>query len=486
MTSNTASPANATSSTPERCSSSSHDSLGGTHSRREFIRRSSLLAGAGVAAPFALDLAGLTSASAHAAGSDSGSGIDEYRALVCVFMYGGNDHWNTMIPNDAASYASYKSARSDLARPRSSILTLDPTHGWAEGRSFGFAPEWAGMKRLFDQEKLAVVANVGTLTEPVDKAAARDRARRPKALFSHNDQQSIWQSQGPEGTTTGWGGRMADIMLDDNGDNAAFTCISAGGDAVLLSGRHASQFHVSPTGVVALDPTARSPIMAEGLEAMMRRVDADSYVSEAYSQLTSRALDTSDRLTELVRRSGGVNTWFPNSGIGKQLETVAEMIKVGRDHLGLKRQVFFVATGGFDTHSNLTRKHPGLIGDIDQALVAFEKSTNELGIGDQVTTFTASDFGRALTSNGDGTDHGWGSHHVVMGGAVAGRRVVGTQPVVAHDGPHDLGQGRTIPTIAVDQYAASLASWMGAEGADIESVVPNIGRFETADLGIMR
>jgi len=454
-----------------------HLSTPGKHSRREFLRRSALLAGAGVAAPWALDLAGLSSASgAHA--------DDEYRAIVCLFMYGGNDHYDTIIPDDTTSYATYAAARTGIARPKSSLLSLSPLDGFANGRSVAFAPEWAGLKQLFDRRDLAVVANVGTLLAPTTKTAYQTTSNRPPQLFSHNDQQSVWQSSAPEGATTGWGGRLADLLLDDNGGESVFTCISVAGNAVMMTGRDAVQYQVDRRGVTKLQArNFRSDSVLAGLDEVLRMNPAGPFPS-AYADVTDRALSSSERLDTAVDGVGDFATAFPDGRLSEQLQMVARLIAAGRGQLGVKRQVFFVSMGGFDNHNSLATKHPGLLAGVDAAFTAFHAATEELGAADQVTTFTASDFGRTLVGNGDGSDHGWGSHHIVMGGAVRGRRLYGTLPIVGDDGPHDVGRGRMLPTISVEQYSSTLARWMGATGSELQTVVPNIGRFATNDLGL--
>ena len=453
-----------------------HLSIPGRHSRREFLRRSAMLAGAGVAAPWALDLAGLSAASeAHA--------DDGYRAIVCLFMYGGNDHNDTIVPYDPASHAAYAAVRSGIARDRSTLLHLDPLGGWPDGREVAFAPEWAGLKRLHDRRDLAVVANIGTLLAPTTKAAYGAQSNRPPQLFSHNDQQSLWQSSAPEGARAGWGGRIADLLLDDNGDSSLFTCVSVSGNAVMMTGRDAVQYQVDRRGVTKLATGLRSSSVLSGLDEVLRLSGGGPFES-TYATIGNRALASSGRLDSAIAGVPTLPTTFPKDGLAEQLNMVARLIAAGRDQLGLKRQVFFVSMGGFDNHDGIVTRHPGLLTGLDAALTAFHAATAELGAVDQVTTFTASDFGRTLVGNGDGSDHGWGSHHIVMGGAVRGRRTYGTLPVVADDGPDDVGRGRLLPTTSVEQYASTFARWMGASGGELASVVPNIGRFATDDLGL--
>lgn len=460
----------------------------GPHSRREFIRRSAVVAGAGFAAPWALDLAGLASA-APAQG-------DDYRALVCLFLYGGNDNHNTFVPNDPTSYAAYRDARAGIARPLSSILPIDPKDGFSGAGTFGFAPELAELKQIFDEGALAVVPNIGTLVRPLTKSGYQVHSNRPPQLFSHNDQQSYWQSSSPEGSTTGWGGRIADLLLDGANASSTFTCVSVAGNAVMMTGRNALQYQVSPRGVTQLrDDTFRYDATLAGIREVMEMQGTAPFTS-SYSNISRRALDAANDLTAAVAAAEArydlgahLDLDSPNSDLARlagQLKMVATLIAAGRDTLGLRRQVFFVSMGGFDNHDGLTERHPRLLSGLSGALAGFHRTTQDLGVDDGVTTFTASDFGRTLTSNGDGTDHGWGGHHMVMGGSVRGRRVVGSVPTIADDGPDDVGRGRLLPTTSVDQYASTFASWMGAGSSELQTVVPNISNYDVTDLGLLR
>jgi len=458
----------------------------GPHSRREFLRRTAAVAGAGFAAPWALDLAGLASAAPPG---------DDYRALVCLFMFGGNDHYDTFIPNDPASYAAYSSARAGIARPLNTIMPISPLGGFSGAGTFGFAPELADLKQIFDEGALAVMPNIGTLIRPIDKNGFDDRSNRPPQLFSHNDQQSYWQSSSPEGATTGWGGRIGDLLLDGN-SQTTFTCVSVAGNAVLMTGRDAFQYQVSSRGVTELrtDTFRYDPSIA-GVREIMELAGSGPFPS-TYSSVSRRALDAADDLSVAVETAEGRHDFdalFPGESgnrdldrASSQLKMVAKLIEAGRNTLGMRRQVFFVAMGGFDNHSALAQRHPELLTGLNGSLNAFHRATQQMGIDEEVTTFTASDFGRTLTSNGDGSDHGWGGHHLVMGGSVRGKRVYGTVPTIADDGPDDVGRGRLLPTTSVDQYASTMASWMGAGSSELSAVVPNIGNFSVRDLGFLR
>ena len=451
-------------------------------SRREFLRRAGALSVTGVAAPWALNLAALgEAAAANATG---------YKALVCVFLYGGNDYANTVVPYDAASHALYLGQRSAIALPRSSLAgtVLSPATPLANARQYALAPELAPLLPIFDAGRLAVMLNIGTLVQPTTKAqyTARSVALPPK-LFSHNDQQSVWQSSAPEGSTSGWGGRMGDLFAAANG-NATFTCVSAAGNAVFLSGQSAVQYQVTANGSVPLTALQRplfgSTACSEALRAIVTA--PRSHLLEAeHTRIMKRSIDADGQLTTALAGQAALTTVFPTGNtLAGQLAMVARMI-AARGSLGAKRQVFFVSLGGFDTHDNLATDHPALMAQVGPALAAFDAATRELGVADAVTTFTASDFGRTLTTDGDGSDHGWGSMHFAMGGAVRGQAFYGAPPVIANNGPDDVGQGRLLPAVSVDQFGATLGSWFGVSDTELATVLPNLGRYSTRNLGFL-
>ena len=448
--------------------------------RREFLRRAGLLGVNGVAAPWAMNLAVMGAAAAQSAA--------DYKAIVCLFLYGGNDYANTVVPYDDVNYAAYQSIRPTLATPRDQLAAtaLVPEIALPEARQFALAPQFARLKTLFDAGNLGVLLNIGTLVQPTTKAqyAARNVPLPPK-LFSHNDQQSVWQATSPEGATSGWGGRIGDLFLGGNASDT-FTCVSVTGNAVFMSGRIADQYQVSANGSVRLrgaaQPLFGSRACSDTLRALVT-APRPHLIEDEYARVTRRSIDADVLLDAALAAQPALLTAFDtDSDLSRQLQMVARMIQA-RAALGARRQVFFVSLGGFDNHDFLLDQHPGLLAQIDSALAAFHAATVELGVSSNVTAFTASDFGRTLTSNGDGSDHGWGSHHVVLGGAVRGRRFYGTAPVVASNGPDDVGQGRLVPTQSVDQFAATLATWFGVSASDLPLVVPNIVNYTQRDLG---
>jgi uncharacterized protein (DUF1501 family) len=439
-------------------------------SRRAFLQRASALSLAGAATPWALNLAAMGEAAAATA--------TDYKALVCVFLYGGNDYGNTLIPYDNPRYTLYQGMRPTLAYARSALAAtvLAPKVALPGAIQYALAPELAALLPLFDAGRLGVMLNVGTLVQPTTKAqyAAKSVPLPPK-LFSHNDQQSVWQSSSPEGATSGWGGRMGDLFEAGNG-NATFTCVNVSGNAVYLSGKSAVQYQVSPSGPVALNgvksPLFGSAACSTALRKLVTAPSAHLFENE-YARVMARSLAAGDALGAALTGGPAIATVFPaGNPLADQLKLVARMISTSSE-VGAKRQVFFVSLGGFDNHDGLASIHPGLLTSVAQALSAFYAATVELGVADKVTSFTASDFGRTLTGN-DGSDHGWGSMHFMLGGAVAGGRYYGRAPLVANDGDDDVGQGRLLPSTSVDQYAATLGKWFGISDTQLLTVLPNL------------
>ncbi|WP_395316015.1 DUF1501 domain-containing protein [Variovorax sp. UC74_104] len=469
------------------------------HTRRAFLRRSGQLAMAGTALPFALNLAAMGEAAAQAAPSD------DYKALVCVFLFGGNDYANTLVNFDTDSYNKYSTIRGAIALPYAGLAAteLKPTMALANGRKYALNPAMGGLATLFDQGKLAVQLNVGPLVKPLTRAQFNSPNRRdfpiPPKLFSHNDQQSIWQSSSPEGSTIGWGGNLGDLMLNGQRDASLFTCISVAGNAVFLSGDEALQYQVGTGGAVRINsvsPATGSVYGSSAVKAAMQQLaqQGRSHTLEnEYNKVTLRAVEAEGRITSAIQ-SDVMDVTFPTNGnnLAAQLKMVARLIR-GRASLGVKRQVFFVSMGGYDLHDDLDTKQGPLMQRLSDAMVAFQQQMEKLQIADKVTAFTASDFGRTLSSNGNGSDHGWGSHHFVMGGAVKGKAFYGTPPPVsvgntaADDDQWHVGQGRLLPTTSVDQYAATLAKWFGVPDSDLNSILPNLKNFNnvTAPSGIV-
>ncbi|MBB5018993.1 uncharacterized protein (DUF1501 family) [Chitinivorax tropicus] len=454
-------------------------------SRRAFLRQLGALGALGAAAPFGLNLAAMGNAAA--------AGADEYRALVCLFLLGGNDHYNTVIPFDAASYQGYSNARSPLALPLASLQQLNASN-LTDGRQFAVPAELAPLQKLFEQGKAAVVANVGTLVAPIANAAEyrSGKVPVPPKLFSHNDQQAIWQALSPEGARIGWGGRMGDLLMSQN-TAAQFTAVSAASNAVFLSGQKVKQYQIGssgPVGINSLNTTLYgSTPGSQALRALITQ-SRSHLLQDEHNRITQRSIDAFNTLNAALAglpasdARVALSANLASNRLAQQLQIVARMIGINQS-VGVKRQVFFVSLGGFDTHDNQLATQAGLHNTLAQAVEYFYNATVQLGLANQVTLFTASDFGRTLASNGDGSDHGWGSHQFVVGGAVKGKQIVGTMPISQFGTAEDVGSGRLLPSIAVDQYAATLGRWLGVADSDLPLVLPNIGRFATSNLGFL-
>jgi uncharacterized protein (DUF1501 family) len=462
--------------------------------RREFLHRSGQLAMMGAASSYALGLAGIGEAAAF---SNAGG----YKALVCVFLYGGNDHANTLIPFDAANYARYASIRGQagseaaagiaLARASLANTVLTPPTGQTltDNITYAIAPTMPRLKALYDQGAMAPLLNVGPLIAPLTRAQYDNGSvPRPTKLFSHNDQQSTWQSSEPEGSPSGWGGRMADLALTSN-TNAMFTAINATGNAVFLSGRTAVPYQVSPSGATLFNPLQsgrlfNSTVASQALSTLLRSGSGNVFAAD-YARINDRSIQFGGFVNDALR-TVSLNTSFGTGNrLADQLRVVAQLI-AARSRLAVTRQVFLVSLGGFDHHDGLIGSHDALLGTVDFAMDAFYRATVELGVQDNVTTFTASDFGRTLSSNGDGSDHGWGAHHFIVGGGVRGGRFYGRAPQVSVTSNDQVGQGRLLPAVSVDEYSATLAQWFGVSASELPSVSPNIGRFASPDLGFMK
>jgi uncharacterized protein (DUF1501 family) len=455
--------------------------------RRDFLRAAARLSVAGAATPWAVNLAALGSAAAQTIPSD-------YKALVCVFMYGGNDHSNMVVPYDNTSYQLYAQSRSNLTLPQTSLLPLStPANPSMSGRQISLRSELQPLKAIYDGGRAAVLANVGTLVVPTTMAQYRGRSvPLPPSLFSHNDQQSVWQTYDGrrEGARIGWGGRAGELMAAGN-QYQNFTCVSASGTAVFLSGQSMVQMQIGNNGGLAITSLAGSTLYGSSMgPATARRLmteDRTNLFEKDYNAVVKRSAEAAQTLNAALvgfPATAAPFSAFPNTGLGNQLRNVARMI-AARQPLGAHRQVFHVSMGGFDQHSGLITGHGGRMTELANAMAAFYQATVSLGIADSVTAFTASDFGRTLDSNGEGSDHGWGAHHLIVGGAVKGGDLYGTWPETVLRGPNDVGRGNLLPTTSVNQYAATLATWFGISATQMADVLPNTVNFTQLDLGFM-
>jgi uncharacterized protein (DUF1501 family) len=439
-------------------------------SRRDFLKRTCCTAAAGFAAA-SFNRFGLVNALAQ--------GTQDYKALVCVFLFGGNDSNNMVVPFSSSGYASYQSIRSVLALPQNSLLPIAPP----SAGSFGFHPKFTELQALFNQKHLAVMANVGTLVRPTTRAQFQQGgAPLPRNLFSHEDQQAQMQTATLDSTNgqTGWAGRTADKIQSIYGSTFP-TIISLAGSNIFCEGLTARAIQSSgdPTRLLSgFGSSAESQSRMSALQSLLT-FDTGVTLIQSASSTTTNALQDSKALADALAAKPALATVFPSSGLANQLKQVAQIISV-RAALGLQRQIFFVSLGGFDTHSDELNAHNSLYTQLSQAMNAFYQATVEIGAASQVTSFTLSDFSRTYAPDStSGTDHAWGGHHLLMGGAVKGGDFYGKFPTLALAGPDDAtDEGRWIPTTSLDQYAGTLANWFGVPTADLPTIFPNLPNFQ--------
>jgi uncharacterized protein (DUF1501 family) len=471
-------------------------------SRREFLRNASLLSVAGtISAPFALNLLSINEAVAATAYTD-------YKALVCLYLAGGNDSANMILATDDPSWAGYTAARGgngNIGLAKANLLPITPTT--PAGRTFALHPSMTGLQTLFAAKRAAFVANVGTLIDPLaDINDFRSNTKlKPANLFSHSDQTTQWHSTNRDEPNYGWGGRMGDLLISSN-LKPYFANMSLSGNNVFLAGNTINQYQInsngraaaingmtnlfginnSPLGDIVTNAngagTAKNVFEKDHAAAVLRSINAQATLNAVVAKTTVTAPDQY------------TNIWGGLSGnpLASQLQTVATII-AGHTDLGVNRQVFFVNVGGFDTHRDQLTSHGDLMARVAHAVKYFDDTLRNLPSGDmssQVTLFTAADFGRTFASNGSGTDHGWGAHHFVVGGAVKGGEIYGTFPPTCVNSattpnPLDVGSGSLIPTTSVDQYAATLATWFGLDATDIGIVFPHLGKFSPTNLSFM-
>lgn len=457
----------------------SHDR---SESRRRFLARSAQIALGSAAAWATLGRLQM----AHAASRDS----DQYRALVCIYLFGGNDSFNMVVPRTAAAYANYQAARPNLSIAQASLLPITPQSGGA-GTQWGLHPAMTGLQSLFESGQAALLANVGPLAAPTSKTdyEAR-RVPLPPQLFSHIDQQAYSMSMGNEtAAKTGWGARIADRLASTGyrADTAFPTSISLAGSNMWQAGAEDGVYAMGTNGPTRINDTLRGDSTWSRIvprrEAFLKLLDNartdGSLFTREHARMSKRALDFSEFAYGAINAVPALTTAFPPAGenrLADALLTVAKTI-AARQALGQKRQVFFVSLGGWDTHDNLLADHAQLLGSLSQALAAFYQATVELGVSREVTAFTMSDFGRTLNNNGDGTDHGWGGHSWLVGGDVVGRRIYGQMPELRLGSNLDVGRGRLIPTTAIEQLGSTLARWSGLRYGDALDIFPNLRNF---------
>src|SRR5579862_7959791 len=479
-------------------------------SRREFIRQAACAAVGTIAMTSAIrDLRFMNAAVAQ-------SNITDYKALVCIFLQGGNDSNNLIIPTTASQYANYAAIRTPvLAIPQSALLSLTSLN--PDGNTYGLHPDCPELQTLFGEGKLALLFNTGTLVYPITRAEyLAGTTAKPPQLFSHADQQTQWQTSVPDQPpTTGWGGRCADLLNAVQPDAPISLMVTLAGANTFEVGNLVAQYSVSTSGAISLSlpGTPSGGASTNRLPALLNILGLPytNLQSQAYASVAESAINTSTLLNNAISNTAAATFWtnaFPTkitppeggaaftSSLSPQLQMVARLIAAGSTPLasggfGMKRQIFFVQVGGYDLHTGQTNysanspnavlqgAHTNLLAELSQSMYAFQRAMEQLGLSNQVTSFTCSDFSRTFPSNGVGSDHGWGSHHLILGGAVKGQQTYGTFPTLVVNGPDDTGTGRWIPTTAIDQYFATLATWFGVDSGNLNTVFPNLYRFPT-------
>jgi len=445
-------------------------------SRRTFFRRSGILATAA-----GLGRLGLLNAHAQSSAPD-------YKALVCIFLLGGNDGHNMVVPLTGSDYDAFRSIRGSLAIPDNNTRLLEIIPG--SGIPYGLNSGLAAIHPLWAQQKLAVMANLGLLVRPTTRSQYLEATvGLPTNLFSHSDQTLQMQAGNPNGSGgTGWAGRMADATRSFNAGSTFPPAISVAGSALFCAGNIVQSTSLLPGFDLAADgltgwPASAAAAKAQALQEILT-FNSGLAMVQAANEVRLDGLELNGMLKGLSAGSG-VATIFPSNSIGQQLKQVAQVIQL-RAATGMRRQVFFCALGGFDTHSMQSWAQWDLLRQLGDAMAAFYGATVEMGVADRVTSFTASEFGRTLQPSGTGTDHGWGNHQLIMGGAVRGGELYGTFPHLALGGPDDSGmRGALIPTTSLDQFGGTLARWFGVSPDAMPSVFPSLANFATQDLGFV-
>ena len=469
-------------------------------SRRLFLRDavcSSLAAATGSAM---LTQFGLFNSALAASTCGSYGAVSDYKALICLFLQGGNDSWNMLIPTDAARYATYSTSRSGpaptgMAIAQNTLLPINVTNA-GSGETYGLHPSLTEMARLFNNANGAFVVNVGTALQPTIKTQYQQPGYPlPPQLYSHSDQQAQWQyGQPKQNGTTGWGGLVADRLHVLNPGATVPMSISLSGQNRFQTGDSIQPYTISSNGPTSLSGYSGStgPARITALAEMLAETYNDP-LSRAYAGKVGNALDYYNAMTAALARAPALTTTFPtNNPIASALAEIAKVISM-RNVLNAKRQIFFISYGSFDTHANQLNDQPKLLQTVSQALGAFYDCTvNDLKIPQSITTFTLSEFARTLNSNGDGTDHAWAGIQFLMGGAVKGQKLYGANaasgrlfPDQTLNGVDCLSRGQMMPGVSCDQYSATLASWLGVQDCDLATIFPYVGNFSTQNLGFL-
>ncbi len=456
--------------------------------KKELSRRDFLQLGAG-----ALLTSGVMTLAGTRA-SHSATGLSGYKALVCLFLNGGNDGHNWLVPLTSSAYSLYTTGRQDLALASNTLLPLNGTA--SNGITYGMHPSCPQLQSLFNTGKAAMVCNVGPLVQPATIVQAKaGSVALPPQLFSHYNQSVEWQTGVPQSIQPyGWGGKIADLFTAQGmAANLSFN-VAIGGSSTWQQGQVTNPYTLGVSGAPVLNATGnpyyRSGARQQATQALLDQAASDpSLLVNAAGSIFQSASAKVNLVNGALSAAGDLATVFPAAqpndwGLSQQLHEVARVIKA-QAQIGDSRQLFFVQLGGFDTHSGQLATQSTLLGYVSQYVDAFWNAMLEIGMQNDVTLFTMSDFGRTLTSNGNGADHGWGSHHLVLGGAVAGGSFYGSMPDLTLGGANDMGQGRLLPTTSADQYAATLAAWFGVAAADLATIFPNLSNFPIGSLGFL-
>jgi uncharacterized protein (DUF1501 family) len=450
-------------------------------SRRTFIKNSGCAA-LGMTTLFSsvLNMKALASAA-----YDKRDDFSDYKTLICILLSGGADSHNMLVPRGNFEYNEYLTTRSNLAIPQSQIIPL--THNPIDGKLFGVHPDMPQTAELFNSGKLAWLSNVGTLVEPISKSEFEANSKRtPLGLFSHSDQMKHWQTGRPnERNSYGWAGRMADLIQSQNGDGNLSMNFSLSGNNTFQKGQNSSGFSLPSNGEIGLRGTNTENnyliLREQGIANLLDQEYADIY-KKTYTDTFKKSVRGNSELNEALNEVGEFNTSFSNNSFSEQLKMIAKVISA-RESLGYSRQTFFVNFTGWDHHDEILEGQEEKLPILDAALSEFMTVLEEMGMENDVTTFTISDFGRTLTSNGDGSDHAWGGNAMIMGGAVNGGEIYGNYPSLSLNGDFILPRGVVIPTTSATEYLAELAMWFGVTQGDLVDIFPDLNNFHTPGSG---
>ncbi len=405
----------------------------------------------------------------------------DYKALVCILLAGGNDSFNMLVPRNGSNYSEYAIARSNLALPQGDLLPINYTD--SNGKQFGLHPAMPELQSLFNNNKLAFISNVGTLVEPISKSQYLNGSIPvPVGLLSHADQIQQWQTSIPQSRSSkGWGGRMADILHAGNSNQNISMNISLSGTNIFQVGNSSTEYAIraSAGGSVGINVLQGTSSLDMALKSGTESLLAQQYQDIFKSTFTNKINDSQanhEEFSAAISQVPALTTSFSNNPLSANMELIARTI-AARDTLNMSRQTFFVNFGGWDHHDGVLDNQMAMLSVVSKALAEFQAAMEELGVADCVTTFTASDFGRTLSSNGNGSDHAWGGNVMVMGDSVKGGEVYGNYPSLALDGDDDIGGAILLPSISTDEYFAELSKWFGVSNGDLSYVLPNIGNF---------